>query len=349
MQDDVTPRASAPFESHNDAWQSRSSHASHDEAPRTSEQVRVGLTAVVLSVRAEQPVVLATAAESSDAAEWRLPETRFSPATQCSLETAVRESVHATTGRDLGYLEQLLTDYGPLDQTGHETRASASQLSISYLALARSDTQALAKSARWLDCYELLPWEDFRGGRPSVLASHILPGLDAWCAKATGEAEPHEAAAVETPMSRRERVAVSFGLSGRSWDDQRVVDRFDLLLEAGLVQPTGPTSQVVPSHLRLIAAGLGRLRAKIRYRPVVFELLPPEFTLFELQRTVEAILGPHLHKQNFRRLVETAGLVEQTGEVRSNTGGRPAKLFRFRREVLMERPAPGVRVKVGRA
>ena len=51
-----------------------------------------------------------------------------------------------------------------------------------------------------------------------------------------------------------------------------------------------------------------------------------------------------LHKQNFRRLVETQGLVEETGEVASETGGRPARLVRFRREVLVERPAPGVRL-----
>jgi hypothetical protein len=91
------------------------------------------------------------------------------------------------------------------------------------------------------------------------------------------------------------------------------------------------------------------VRAKIKYRPVIFELMPDDFTLFELQRTVEAILGPHLHKQNFRRLVEGAGLVEPTGEVKMRTGGRPAKLYRFRREVLLERPAPGVRVKPGKA
>ncbi|MCU0820075.1 MAG: NAD regulator, partial [Beijerinckiaceae bacterium] len=51
----------------------------------------------------------------------------------------------------------------------------------------------------------------------------------------------------------------------------------------------------------------------------------------------------HLHKQNFRRLVESTGLVEATSE-QTNTGGRPAALFRFRREVLVERPAPGLRV-----
>jgi hypothetical protein len=58
---------------------------------------------------------------------------------------------------------------------------------------------------------------------------------------------------------------------------------------------------------------------------------------------VEAISGHHLHKQNFRRLVESTGLVEATSE-QTNTGGRPAALFRFRREVLVERPAPGLRV-----
>ena len=101
-------------------------------------------------------------------------------------------------------------------------------------------------------------------------------------------------------------------------------------------------------HRRILATAVSRIRAKIKYRPVVFEMMSDEFTLFELQRTVEAILGPHLHKQNFRRLVESAGLVEPTGEVRSRTGGRPAKLFRFRKEVLLERPSPGVRVKIGR-
>ena len=94
-------------------------------------------------------------------------------------------------------------------------------------------------------------------------------------------------------------------------------------------------------HRRILATSIARIRAKIKYRPVIFELMAAEFTLFELQKTVEAILGPHLHKQNSRRLVESAGLVEPTGELRVKTGGRPAKLYRFRQEVVVERPAPG--------
>ena len=69
-------------------------------------------------------------------------------------------------------------------------------------------------------------------------------------------------------------------------------------------------------HRRMLATAIGRLRGKIKYRPVVFELMPPAFTLLELQRTVEALAGVRLHKQNFRRLVEAEGLVEETGETR---------------------------------
>src|SRR5262245_37469025 len=97
-------------------------------------------------------------------------------------------------------------------------------------------------------------------------------------------------------------------------------------------------------HRRILATAIARLRAKLKYRPVVFELMPREFTLTELQRTVEAVSGRRLHKQNFRRLVESAALVEATGELSTATGGRPAALFRFRREVLAERPAAGLRL-----
>jgi hypothetical protein len=57
---------------------------------------------------------------------------------------------------------------------------------------------------------------------------------------------------------------------------------------------------------------------------------------------VEAVAGVALHKQNFRRVVERTSLVEGLGRMDLDTGGRPAELFRFRREVLTERPAPGL-------
>ena len=97
-------------------------------------------------------------------------------------------------------------------------------------------------------------------------------------------------------------------------------------------------------HRRILATAISRLRAKLKYRPVVFELMAEEFTLTDLQKTVEAISGRHLHKQNFRRLVEAAEVVEPTGASIRSGRGRPAALFRFRREILKERPALGFRL-----
>lgn len=165
-------------------------------------------------------------------------------------------------------------------------------------------------------------------------------------------------------MPKEDRARICFGLDGGAWDEEKVLDRFELLYDAGLVDEARRDEREAAmawgsslprlgtpmqfDHRRILATAIGRVRAKIKYRPVIFELMPDDFTLFELQKTVEAILGPHLHKQNFRRLVESAGLVEPTGDVKTQTGGRPAKLFRFRREVVLERPAPGVRVKAVR-
>jgi hypothetical protein len=190
-----------------------------------------------------------------------------------------------------------------------------------------------AGAARWRDCYEFLPWEDRRASRPGLVAKEIAPALAAWAE--AGKDGP-------TRAHRRERVDITFGLRGASWDADRVLERYELLYEAGLLSPGSLGKSMVLDHRRILATALGRLRGKIRYRPVVFELLPATFTLLQLQRTVESLAGLGLHKQNFRRLVEKGGLVEGTSEIESRTGGRPAERFRFRREVLRERLAPGV-------
>ncbi len=158
-------------------------------------------------------------------------------------------------------------------------------------------------------------------------------------------------------LGRAERLRLCFGAGGSPWDEEKVLDRYELLYEAGLVEEArrdGREAKVPGArtfgeamrfdHRRILATAISRLRAKLKYRPVVFELMPDIFTLTELQRTVEAISGRHLHKQNFRRLVETASLVEPTGEMSTLTGGRPAALFRFRRDVMQERPAAGFRL-----
>jgi hypothetical protein len=99
---------------------------------------------------------------------------------------------------------------------------------------------------------------------------------------------------------------------------------------------------MISDHRRILATAVSRLRGKIKYRPVVFELMPEAFTLSALQRAVEAIAGVPLHKQNFRRALERAELVEGLGRMDAETGGRPAELFRFRREILAARPVSGL-------
>ncbi len=129
----------------------------------------------------------------------------------------------------------------------------------------------------------------------------------------------------------------------RGWSRKRCATAARRLRRGGKLPALGQPMRF--DHRRILATAIARLRAKLKYRPVIFELLAEEFTLTELQRTVEAISGRHLHKQNFRRLVEAGALVEPTGEVSTATGDGRRRCFRFRREVLQERPAPGLRVR----
>jgi hypothetical protein len=95
-------------------------------------------------------------------------------------------------------------------------------------------------------------------------------------------------------------------------------------------------------HRRILATAISRLRGKIKYRPVLFELMPDRFTLSSLQRSAEAILGLGLHTQNFRRALDKTGLVKGTGAMETGTGGRPAELYRFCREQAASTGAPGL-------
>jgi len=304
-------------------------------------ELRVELNAVIVAVTDNQPRVLVVGrADQTDSGT--LPYGPLDPGGDRTLDLALRGWVREQTGLDLGYVEQLYT-FGDRDRTPgrrHDERL----LSIAYLALVREDRSEQSGNARWHNVYDHLPWEDWRSGRPRVIDRSIRPGLRAWLATAK-RSDP-----------RRERAEIAFGLGEAGWDGDRVLDRYELLYEAALVGEahrkgaagvrSEPDAEVGRSlqldHRRILATALGRLRGKIRYRPVVFELLPRDFTLLQLQRVVEALAGISLHKQNFRRLVERGGLVEGTGRLETRTGGRPAELFRFRREVLRERPAPGV-------
>lgn len=315
--------------------------------------IEIGLTAAIVSIDGNEPLIL-TAPGSGDELAG-LPFGAFNPVAHRTFEIGLRSWVQEQTGLQLGYVEQLYT-FGDRGRHAMIGDTDAHVASIGYLALTRAadnTSQPQVAGATFEPWYRYFPWEDWRSNKPAVIDRDIFPALSEWAARSE---KPNTSRA----LSRQDRVRLYFGIEGAHWDEERVLDRYELLYEAGLIEearrdgrPAALGRKSLPNlgmpmrfdHRRILATAIARLRAKLKYRPVVFELLPPEFTLTDLQRTVEAISGRHLHKQNFRRLVEAGALVEPTGETSTQTGGRPAALFRFRREVLQERPAPGLRVR----
>lgn len=298
---------------------------------KTEPPIALSLEAVIAAVTDDQPRLLAV---TGNPRRMALPSGPLGAVGDPTLESALRRLVRQQTGLEVSYAEQLYT-FGDRDRQrdSHAPRL----LSVAYLALVHEEQPS--DGAAWIDWYGLFPWEDHRDRSPAVLHERLLPQLRRWAA---GD------------EARRSRLRVTFGTDATPWDPIRVLERYELLYEAELVaerfldrSETPPAglhtgTSLACDHRRIAASALGRLRGKLTYRPVVFELMGETFTLTELQHTVEALFGVRVHKQNFRRLVEQGRLVEGTAEYRGATGGRPAELFRFRAEVLGERPRPGL-------
>jgi hypothetical protein len=323
-----------------------------------SNLIVIGLSAVVVAIRDGEAVVLTVrphdplTGEASTLAG--LPFGPFDPEGHRTFELALRAFVTEQTRFDLGYVEQLYTfgDKGrdaPLADVG---AGAARVISIGYLALTPIPVETSAPDTAWSSWSRFFPWEDWRQGRPALIDDAIVPALRRWAAAGRGE----------EGEGRLDRARTLFALDGALWNEERVLERYELLYEAGLApeaardrdrawglpapepQALSPAlgQPMISDHRRILATGLGRLRGKLKYRPVVFELTAPTFTLSELQRTVEAVAGVKLHKQNFRRVLDRTGLVEGLGRYDVETGGRPAELFRFCREQLQNRSTLGL-------
>jgi len=286
----------------------------------------IELNAVIVAVVNGEPYLLTTPDKA-------LPSGPFET-THRTLEQGLRAWAKLKGHQALGYVEQLYT-FADRGRTAESKRA----VSIGYLALVYEAPDALGPA--WSSWYSHFPWEDHRQGAPKIIAKTIMPALTAWKNAATSGKEK---------QARAGRIGIAFPSDPRLWNEELVLQRYELLWEAGLAAETRKKSArdlglpMSYDHRRIVATAIARLRAKIKYRPVVFELLPPQFTLLRLQNTVEALAGLRLHKQNFRRLVEAQGLVEETGAIESGVSGRPAKLFAFRRKVLQERAAAGTKL-----
>jgi hypothetical protein len=277
----------------------------------------------------------------------RLPFGPFMPDLHRTMEAGLRHWVREQVGLALGHVEQLYT----FADRGRHARAAQNDphiVSVGYLALAETGTIDAAPNQDqqlWGDVYYYFPWEDWRAGRPECLAEQIPNSLDIW---------------LSTNPDAAERARTAFALDGGQWDEEFVLERYELLYEAGLVPeayydnriaalpaPALPGLVMQLDHRRILATALGRLRGKMKYRPVIFDLMPEHFTLTDLQNTAQAVLGINLHKQNFRRLVEKSDFVEPTGRTRA-ARGRPAELFRLRHQQRNERPLAGLRISASR-
>lgn len=89
-------------------------------------------------------------------------------------------------------------------------------------------------------------------------------------------------------------------------------------------------------HEKILNYALTRLRYKLEYTSVGFQLLPDVFTLTELQKAYEIILGENLDKRNFRRKILSATILEETGQKKKDGEGRPAKLYRYLEDAVAE-------------
>lgn len=313
-------------------------------------RVAIGLSAVLAVVKDERPMVLCAAGPDGRLA---LPYGPFDPEHHRTFEIGLRDWVERQTQVSLGYVEQLYT----FGDRGRDAPLAAliggapgdRVVSVGYLALAPEPAAVGAAGASWRDWNEFFPWEDWRSGEPPALAATILPTLLRWAKTAIDE---------PVADSRRARINLAFGLSDPGWEEERALDRYELMYEAGLVSeaardqnPKAAPANLPPlgrdmasDHRRILATAIGRLRGKLKYRPVIFDLMPEKFTLLALQRSVEAIVGYELHKQNFRRSVEQSGLVLKTRETVQQTGGRPAALFRANRAELLDRAGKGLAI-----
>ena len=229
-------------------------------------------------------------------------------------------------------------------------------VSRAFLALLRQDGRVLrpeegedAAVALWRSVYEYLPWEDLRTPAGRAVLRKVVSGLRKWAEDSLGALR----------YERLKRLEYAFGRSLAEWNEERVSERYALLMEAGYLEeawrdkwgrveaPALPSRAVYGrpmafDHRQMLADALGRLRGKIKYMPaLLYALMDNEFTLGELRTAVEAIAGRKLHPSNFAAVVskhKSSCIVRPLDKKRSAKGvGRPGRLYTFVDDVFFAR------------
>ena len=239
------------------------------EAPLTP--IEIGLTAAIVTMEGEEPAILVAGDGAKGETRAGLPFGPFDPLAHRTFEIGLRAWVEAQTGLAVGYVEQLYT-FGDRGRHARPGDTGAHIVSIGYLALTRmpENLAALrATGAGFEPWYRFFPWEDWRQKRPDILDKVILPSLEDW-ARRPAKPAPSRA------LGRRERVRLCFALGGSPWDEEKVLDRYELIYEAGLVEEArrdgreaALARQTMPrlgepmrfDHRRILATAIARLRA----------------------------------------------------------------------------------------
>ena len=266
-------------------------------------RLTLSLDAVIVAVTADQPRILTTTPAAATACRPCPPA--------CSTPTATRRSnsacgagSRAQTGLAVGYVEQLYT-FGDRDRQRTRGRHAPP---VGRLPRARQGSAARAR--RRLD-RRLRPAA--LGGSARRHAGNRQRRAAARRSRAGPAATPRAGTAC-TRISATGAPGTRSACSSATSSCTRPASCPNIERDRGRRPGTGrgTGTELAFDHRRIVATALGRLRGKLKYRPVVFELLPETFTLLQLQRTVEALTGMRLHKQNFRRLVENGRFLEPT-------------------------------------
>ncbi|HEX3136846.1 MAG TPA: NAD regulator, partial [Casimicrobiaceae bacterium] len=189
--------------------------------------IEIGLTAAIVGVEAGEPAILVAGGDGSEVSAG-LPFGPFDPLAHRTFEIGLRAWVEQQTGLRVGYVEQLYT-FG--DRGRHAGPADvAHMVSVGYLALTRIPSASALKTsgAGFEPWYRFFPWEDWREKRPAILNDTIIPLLDQWTGTPHGE--------LGRALGWRERLRLCFGVGGSPWDEEKVLDRYEMLYEAGLIE-----------------------------------------------------------------------------------------------------------------
>ena len=199
----------------------------------------IGLNAIIIAVTDEVPRILtvqraahslATPAQKGEAEAWAdspvaLPFGPFDPDHHRTLELGLHNWVEQQTGLNLGYVEQLYT-FGDRYRDPREQAGGPRLVSVGYIALVRQVPVSGAGEAEWRNWYDFFPWEDWREGRPGVIDQTIRPSLQNWLGR-IGDGESRQ--------TYQERISIAFGTDTAPWDFERVLERYELLYEAGMI------------------------------------------------------------------------------------------------------------------